>query len=300
MRAALACVVAVILAGCSAGGASTSPSPVGSSVASSWPVGSSVASPSPSAAPTASPAASPSLIGSGVTIYDETSDAPNASAQVELVTPAGRHVYIDVINPSALARKPTSDDILLVTHFDPDHADMAVDDYFPGQKLVAKAGSIALPDVAITGVMAAHGGEDGPATTPDGSEYLFVIDIGGVRIVHFGDLGQTQLTSDQTAVIGKPDVAFSQLNNPYSDMGEGSRLGFDQMNQVGPRIFVPTHLWGSLPTATAATEEWPAMYSPNPSIHLVPGDLPATTTVLFMGLNAREFATDLELPLAPW
>jgi hypothetical protein len=46
-------------------------------------------------------------------------------------------------------------------------------------------------------------------------------------------------------------------------------------------FFAPTHLWSSLPTATAAAKEWPTMYAPKPSIHIVPSGLPAATTVLF-------------------
>jgi hypothetical protein len=72
------------------------------------------------------------------------------------------------------------------------------------------------------------------------------------------------------------------------------------MHQVKPRIFLPTHLWSSAATAAAAAREWPALVSFKASIHLTPKNLPASTKVLFMGLNAQQFGKQLKLKSASW
>lgn len=61
----------------------------------------------------------------------------------------------------------------------------------------------------------------------DGSDYIFVVDIGGMRVVHFGDLGRDALTPAQMSAIGHADVAISQLGNAISDVDAANRRGFN-------------------------------------------------------------------------
>ena len=64
-----------------------------------------------------------------VTLYHE------GYAQVELISPQGTRVLIDVADPSALISPATEEDILLTTHGHSDHFDADFADSFPGQQL---------------------------------------------------------------------------------------------------------------------------------------------------------------------
>jgi len=261
--------------------------------------------PAPTPAATLTPAPSQAstpadtVAGKGVTLYFEAMDAPDVSAQTELVTQQGRHIYIDAFFTDSMARKPNADDVLLITHLHPDHYDETFTRAFPGKKLVAEPGSIVLPDVRITSIPAAHNPED-QIQDKDASDYIFLVEIGGLRIVHFGDLGETSLTDGQMTTLGQVDVAISQLNNPYSEMDLTNRTGFSQMNQVKPRIFIPTHMWGDPATAQAAVAAWPPGYCSQKPLHLAADKLPKLTTLVLMGNNAADFCPALKLKAPPW
>jgi L-ascorbate metabolism protein UlaG (beta-lactamase superfamily) len=296
MRRLCGLLASLAIAGACAGtGGPTSPPPTAA------PPGTPPVTASPEPTPSARLTPLPSVTGSGVTIFDETSGAPDASAQEELVTEAGRHIFIDTVVSTRFSRAPTADDVLLITHLHADHVDSFIIDRFPGHKLIAETGTLVLPDVTVASIPAAHTPGD-PTSDPGATDHILVISVGGLRIVHFGDLGEPLLTDDQMAIIGRVDVAFSQLENPYSDMPAGSTMGFDQMTQVDPRIFVPTHMWDDQALAEQAAATWPALYTLAPSIHLTPADLPTTTTttMLLMGYNAQLYGEALHLEKASW
>lgn len=309
MRRILGLAAAFLLAACTTGSGGGSTPSVGTSTPMPTPSGTLApsatgASPSvPAATAVTTPSAVvtpvPRVEGTGVTIYDETSGTPDVSAQFELVTEAGRHVYIDTVLTSAFARKPTADDVLLITHFHPDHEDASVIAAFPGKKIVGMARSLVLPDVHITGIPSAHAPGD-PETGDGATNVMFLIEIGGLRLLHMGDLGQEALNPEQQALIGRIDVAFGQLENDYSAMGAGSEKGFNLVKQVDPLVFIPTHLWGDAALAAKAAKTWPAKVAKARSIHVTVSTLPRATTILFMGYNAEQYAAKLKLPKAAW
>jgi L-ascorbate metabolism protein UlaG (beta-lactamase superfamily) len=262
----LGIVIAATLAGCSTAGASPS------SAHSSGPSSASVAA-SPSHAP-------------GLTIrYEE-------NAQVELIAPSGRRILIDMWNEDALSKPATANDILLTTHSHSDHYLPDYVDSFPGEKITFEEKTIKLDDVSIVAIPALH--DEGQAI---GSDYIFVIEFAGLRIGHFGDLGQDKLSDEQLAKIGKIDIAFSQLSNSFSSMDDRNQKGINLMKQVKPLVFIPTHL--SLETAKIAANTWKATYATEP-ITLTPAQLPAETTVVFMGNQALSYGKILNLTPSSW
>lgn len=57
---------------------------------------------------------------------------------------------------------------------------------------------------------------------------IFVVETAGLRIAHFGDLGQTEFTAEQLAALGRIDVAFMQFENslfPSSALPKAGRSG---------------------------------------------------------------------------
>jgi len=151
--------------------------------------------------------------------------------------------------------------------------------------------------VSVTSIASAH--DEGTAITPIGAnDYIFVIEIGGFRIAHFGDIGQKELLPDQLATIGRPDIAISQLANPLSTMDENNKKGFNLMAQVKPHLIIPTHL--SSATAQLASTTWHATFSSKPSISMTKGQLPTETTIVFIGNSGLSYGSLLNLTESAW
>lgn len=252
----------------------------------------------PAVAPTesASASATPAATG-GVTIYDHTDAGADGQAMYEFVTPTDRHVYVDVVNWDVVAKPPTADDILLITHDDIDHLQPGIVEAFPGESIVMEDGSIDLPDVRITSVPTMHdAGVE--VNTAEADNFAFVIDTGGVRVVHFGDTGQTSLTPEQAAVVGRPDIAFGQIENPYAGMDQGSTVGIEFVNSVNPRLFIPTHLWFDEAAVKLVADSWPSTYTQAESMHFEATDLPDQTNALFSGVNGMFYPEGMGIPKA--
>ena len=189
-------------------------------------------------------------------------------------------MLIDVFDPAALSAPPTADDILLTTHTHDDHVSLDFQKGFPGRQLFVKEGRIDTPDATITSIASAHT-EDDPPAPKNGTDYIFIIDMGGLRIAHFGDIGQTALTAGQLKALGDVDIAVTQFENSFSHMDAINKKGFALMEQVKPRLILQTH------TSPAAVEYartlWPLLYSERPEVTVTAERLPAKTSLLLMG-----------------
>jgi predicted small lipoprotein YifL len=219
------------------------------------------------------------------------------NAQVELVTPAGRHVYIDVWNVSLLAKQPDADDVLLTTHMHPDHYFDEFVNSFPGQKIIMTTGGIDLADVKITAIVSAHLPAD-PLVAGKATNFLFLIETGELRIVHFGDCGQLTFTAEQMAAIGRVDLAITQFSNSFSMMDATNRTGFNQMDQVKPRLIIPTHF--DRASLEIAVGLWSGFYAKTRSILLAPADIPEKTSLLLMGADYTVGAYATLYKLTEW
>lgn len=300
----LALLVAILLAtGCSGASGATAAPPSGQA---GQAPGTGAAAPPSVTLPSAAPSAASASVTPAGSAAPAPSVAPAASvviaygpfdAQTELIAPSGRRVLIDVTTPEALSRPATERDVLLTTHSHEDHYSREYVDAFPGQTLTMKAGTIEADDIAVTGILGAH--DSDPTLSID--NYIFVIDIAGLRVVHLGDLGQDALTPAQLAAIGKVDVLVAQLSNSFSSMTVENRKGFNLVNQVHPRLLIVTHmLEDTVGTAKAAAAEWPAFYTTRRWITVTPATLPATTTVLFMGEEAAALGRITNAQPATW
>jgi len=216
------------------------------------------------------------------------------SAQVELVSPAGIRVLIDVYDPDILSSPPTAADVLLTTHSHSDHFNLDFIKSFPGQQIQMRKGELKLGDVSVRSIVASHNLID-QLDPEKGSDYIFIVDTGGLRFVHFGDLGQESLTQEQLDAIGKVDVAVMQFSNSYSSMSLQNKKGFNLMDQVKPRLIIPTHQ--DADTAKYATQKWPSFYWDQKSIQLSPASLTGETRFLIMGDLAKGFGKLFNLPV---
>jgi L-ascorbate metabolism protein UlaG (beta-lactamase superfamily) len=203
------------------------------------------------------------------------------NAQVELTASGSPRVLIDVWSPSLLSAPPTADDILLTTHTHEDHMSYAFTHSFPGTQLFVREGGIEQPGMAIRGIAAAHRQGD-PFIPEGGTDYIFIIVMGGLRIVHFGDIGQPALTPEQAKAVGRVDVAITQFDNAqFSDIDVKNKKGFKLMEQLEPRLIVQTH--SSLAAVNYAATLWPVLYSKRPTVTLSAAELPKKTSLLLLG-----------------
>lgn len=231
------------------------------------------ATPLPSASPTAQPAPTATAEPSVAVYYQE-------GSQFEIVTPIGRHIFIDPINQAKFTQKPTEQDILLVTHSHGDHFSRAIVDSFPGQKLIIEEGLIEYPDVVVHGIQAKHNETD-DFRPKNGTDYIFLIETGQLRLAHFGDIGQDAFTDSQIETLGQLDVAMTQFENSFSRMTAENRKGFNLMKQLNPYIILQTHT--SKNAADMAVKEWPALAAKKPVLLLRRSNIPSSTTLIFMG-----------------
>ncbi len=220
-------------------------------------------------------------------------------AQFELISPEGRRVLIDVFDPDLLSSPPTEDDILLTTHRHDDHFQGSFTSSFPGQQILNEVGEIDLPDVQIRGIASAHGDE--LPVPRGGSNYIFVIDMAGLRFAHFGDIGERQLSQEQLDALGDVDVAMILIGGMCSAANGNS---FNLLEQVQPGVVIPTH--ADIESIERGIETWDAYYgapwiyvSDITSVGIDTSDVLGETKFLLMGEWAATWHETYELPEWP-
>jgi L-ascorbate metabolism protein UlaG (beta-lactamase superfamily) len=124
-------------------------------------------------------------------------------------------------------------DLLLVTHEHRDHNGVEAID---GDPVVLRgAGTHESPVGTVVGIASEH---DDAAGTERGPNTLFVLELGGRRIAHLGDLGQAALRDAQSVALGALDVLMVPV-------GGGPTIGTDEamaiVEATGARIVVPMH-----------------------------------------------------------
>lgn len=156
-----------------------------------------------------------------------------------IITSAGGETVI--VDPTEMPDKDLIDlspAAIVNTHAHGDHNDLAYSDSYDCQKLPYIAGDISTEDFHIYTVASSHSGD----TIKDPADnYIIVFEVDGLRIAHMGDIGQETLTDEQLEAIGPIDIAFMQFDNSYSSMSLKNMKGFNLIEQLNPKIIIPTH-----------------------------------------------------------
>ncbi|GAK48988.1 hypothetical protein U14_00205 [Candidatus Moduliflexus flocculans] len=223
----------------------------------------------------------------GVTIYYE------ENAQTEIISPSGTRVLIDVIRPSLLSGDVTPNDVLLVTHTHNDHYKKDLFEPFAGAKLMGKEDTLTVNDVTIRSIASAHNEAD-KIVSEKANNYIFLIETGGLRIAHFGDIGQKDMTPEQLQTLGKIDIAITQFENSFSSMNFSNKKGMHLMEQVMPRLMIPTH--NGLEISKVTATQWGGYYSDQKSVTITPADLTDSPKMLFMGMMGPSLGKITSLP----
>jgi L-ascorbate metabolism protein UlaG (beta-lactamase superfamily) len=124
--------------------------------------------------------------------------------------------------------------LLLVTHEHGDHNAVQV---ISGVKQTVRssAGTFDTPVGRVVGIASEH---DPFAGTKRGANVIYVFEMGGVRVCHMGDFGQTELRAEQRAAIGDVDLLFVPVGGMATVDG---RAAAALVEQLGPSWVVPMH-----------------------------------------------------------
>jgi L-ascorbate metabolism protein UlaG (beta-lactamase superfamily) len=228
--------------------------------------------------------------GPAVTIhYDD-------NAQVELISSQGTRVVVDLAWLDHLTSPMTELDILLTTHDSMDHFNRAFAPVFKGKKMQMTDGELSVKDVHILGIKsetkvvylgAGHEKPLGYRGMMD--NFIYIIDMDGIRIAHFGDINQPEFNSEQLAKIGKVDVAIMPFDVAWHEINVQNKIGFRLMQQIQPSLIIPTHF--SVEAAEYAKTLWPCFYLDNKTIHVRKGSrVLRKTSLLMMGSSNSSYA----------
>jgi L-ascorbate metabolism protein UlaG (beta-lactamase superfamily) len=125
-------------------------------------------------------------------------------------------------------------DLLLVTH---EHGDHNGVEAIVGDPAILRstAGTLESPLGDVVAIASEH---DEQAGTARGPNTIFVFELDGLRVCHFGDFGQSALREEQAAAIGAVDLLIIPV-------GGGPTIGAEQahaiIERLAPRWVIPMH-----------------------------------------------------------
>jgi L-ascorbate metabolism protein UlaG (beta-lactamase superfamily) len=125
-------------------------------------------------------------------------------------------------------------DLLLVTHEHMDHNGVEAIGGDPAI-LRSTAGTLKSPLGEVVAISSEH---DEQAGTARGPNTIFVFELDGLRVCHFGDFGQSALREEQAAAIGAVDLLILPVGGGPTIGGEHAAAIVERLS---PRWVVPMH-----------------------------------------------------------
>lgn len=124
--------------------------------------------------------------------------------------------------------------LLLVTH---EHIDHNGVEAIGGDPVIIRstAGRLESPVGEVTAIASEHDEEAGTARGPN---TIFVFELDGLRVAHFGDFGQRELRDEQAALLDDLDLLFIPVGGSATIGGEQAA---EIVTRLRPRLVVPMH-----------------------------------------------------------
>jgi len=124
--------------------------------------------------------------------------------------------------------------LLLITHEHVDHNNAQA---VAGEPMVLRSTAGRL-ESRFGEVLAVASEHDENAGTERGPNTIFVFELDGTRVAHFGDFGQRALREEQAALLGGVDLLFLPVGGGPTIGGEQAAL---VVGELKPRWVVPMH-----------------------------------------------------------
>jgi len=124
-------------------------------------------------------------------------------------------------------------DIVLISHNHPDHNNIKAVSGSPF--VIDGPGEYEIKEVFIQGIPGFHDNSQGKER---GETTIYIIEAEGMRICHLGDLGQKELSSEQTEKIGDIDILMLPVGGVYTI---STKEAVSIMSQIEPKIIIPMH-----------------------------------------------------------
>lgn len=123
--------------------------------------------------------------------------------------------------------------LVLVTH---DHSDHNNINAVSGDPFVVDGtGEYEKQGVRVIGIDSYHDDKQGAER---GFNTIYKVHIESLSVVHLGDLGQTELTSEQVERLGEVDVLLIPVGGVYTIDGKDA---ISVVNQIQPSVVIPMH-----------------------------------------------------------
>jgi hypothetical protein len=196
----------------------------------------------------------------------------------------GESVVVDPTAMPAVSVVDINPAAIISTHAHPDHVDGVFTGTYDVPKLLYEKGEIQTEDFNIYSIPSSHSGD---TITEDGKNVIVVFEVDGLRIAHMGDIGQTTLTKDQLDALGSIDIAFMQFENSYSGMSLDNEKGFKVIEELNPKIVIPTHYTEkSIPIME---EKYGTITNIENLLQISNEDIPETTLNVYMISNTHKY-----------
>jgi len=143
-------------------------------------------------------------------------------------------VIIDPYADSIGLKMPrVSADLVLSTHPHFDHANFEAirGNYFK----IDSPGEYEIKDVFVYGIPSFHDDSGGSSR---GENIIYLIELEGIRLAHFGDFGQKELTEDQLKKLEGVDVLLIPVGGIYTI---DAKTAVEIIAELEPRIVIPMH-----------------------------------------------------------
>lgn len=192
-----------------------------------------------------------------------------------------------VVDPTSMPRIDVVDinpAAIISTHAHDDHVSIKFNESYDCPKILYTEDDINTRDFHIYTIPSSHADDK---ILDDATNYIAVFEVDGLRIAHMGDIGQTSLTEEQIAAIGEIDIAFMQFENSYSDMSLDNAKGFTLIEQLNPKIIIPTHYTDA---ATAVlTDKYGAITEFENVLTISKDELPDNTRNVYHITNTHKY-----------